>query len=205
MHAGTAPRQPDALTVTVVVGLAGEIVGGSGWGIALRAERQIDDGLAAGVQLGGGRGDEGERNDGHVMRHKLYEVRGYGRVQSPTYDWAAGLGSLGLTWMDSGMLAATLAIGGAVSYPNEHAVPALGLFGAWSLPLRKGAGFGPAGDKHVARTLWWGASAGLVVPVPTTGNALSADVGIAFGSGVHRATELSASVADSHTFSPSGP
>ena len=200
MHAGTAPGAVDATTVTVVVGVAGELLGGGGWGLALRGERQVRDGTALGLQLGGGRGDEGELDHGQPMRHWLVEVRGYGRLASPTRDWLAGLASVGLTRMDTGLIATTLALGAAVSYPNDHAVPALGGFVAVSKPWLRGDGFGAAHDEYVHTTWWLGASAGLVVPIGASGNAPSIEAGLAVGRGHRDASQISVSVADGHTF-----
>ena len=202
MHAGTAPRAVDATTVTVVVGVAGELFGGEGWGVAVRAERQVGEDTAAGLQLGGGRGKEGEGKDGAPLRHWLVEVRGYGRLGSVDRDWVAGLASFGVSTMDTGLVATTLAVGASVSYPNRYAVPALGVFGAVSVPWRRGGGFGPAGDRYTGTTWWLGGSAAIVVPVGDTGNAPSVEVGTALGFGPDESAQLSASVADSHTFGP---
>lgn len=198
MHAGTAPHAPDDTTVTLVVGVTGELLGGEGWGAALRVERQVDDGIALGAQLGGGRGHEGDEKPD--PRHWLVELRGYGRLQSTAHDWVAGLGSIGVTAMDTGLVASTLAVGASVSYPNEHAVPALGVFAAVSKPWRRGAGFGHAHDKYVRTTYWLGASAGVLVPVGDSGNAPSLDLGLAAAFGGDDSSQISASIADSHTF-----
>lgn len=203
MHAGTAPRAVDTTTVTVVVGVAGELFGGEGWGVAVRAERQVGEATAAGLQLGGGRGKEGEGKDGEPLRHWLVEVRGYGRLGSVERDWLGGLASFGVTTMDTGLVATTLALGASVSYPNEYAVPALGVFGAVSVPWRRGSGFGPDGDKHTGTTWWLGASGGLVVPLGDTANAVSADLGVALGFGPDESMQLSLSLADSHSVAPS--
>jgi hypothetical protein len=198
MHAGTAPHAVDETTITLVAGVAGELLGGGGWGVALRAERQVDDGTALGLQLGGGRGNEGDAPP--PLRHMLLELRGYGRLGSVDRDWLAGLASVGVTAMDTGLLATTLAVGVSVSYPNDHAVPALGGFAAVSKPWRRGDGFGHAHDKHVHTTWWLGVSAGVQVPLGDSGNAPSLEAGMAFGKGQHDSTQISVSVADSHTF-----
>jgi hypothetical protein len=208
MHGGTAPHADGATTVTLVFGVAGELFGGDGVGFALRGERQLDDGTAVGVQLTGGKGQEGEgfrlkddRPSRSVpLRHWLAEVRGYGRLTSADRDWVSATGSVGLTAMDTGLLAATLGVGGAVSYPNDYLVPALGVFGAVSQPLRRGDPMGPDGDKHMHRTWWFAFSGGLVVPIGDTGNAVSVEAGAALGFGHNEGAQLSGSIADSHTF-----
>ena len=200
MHGGTAPHAVDETTVTVVVGVAGELFGGDGWGLALRGEQQVRDGTALGVQIGGGRGTEGERDEGRELRHWLVEVRGYGRVVAVAHDWGAVLASAGVTAMDTGMVATTLAVGGALSIPNDYAVPALGVFGAVSVPWRRGRGFGPHEDKYVHTTWWLGASLGLQVPIPDTRNAPSIEIGMAVPANRGNAGQLSLSLADSHHF-----
>lgn len=200
MHAGTAPHPIDATTVTVVVGGAGELFGGVGWGLALRGERQVEDGAAVGIQLGGGRGQEGEGDHGPPPRHWLIEVRGYGRLVSPAHDWVAGLGSVGVTAMDTGLIATTLAIGSALSYPNDHLVPALGAFAAVSKPWRRGRGFGAGHDRHVATTWWLGLSGAVIAPIGDTGHAPSLEVGMAFGEGGHDSSQAAVSLADGYTF-----
>lgn len=202
MHGGTAPHGEDEVTITLVVGVAGELLGGDGVGVALRGERQLTDGGSIGVQLGGGRGKEGEaiEEHGRAPRHWLVEVRGYGKLTSPDHDWVAGLASVGLTTMDTGLIATTLAIGGAVSYPNRYAVPALGLFAAVSHPWRRGAGLGRDGARP--DTTWWlGGSVGLAVPIGDTGNVPSAELGAVWGtSAADDSGQLSLSIADGHTF-----
>lgn len=198
MHAGTAPHAVDDTTVTVVLGVTGEILGGEGWGAALRVEQQVDDGTALGLQVGGGRGREGD--DKPEPTHWLLELRGYGRLQSTAHDWIAGLGSIGVTAMDTGLLASTVAIGASVSYPNDHAVPALGVFAAVSKPWRRGDGFGSSHDKYVGTTYWLGASAGVLAPIGDSGNAPSLDVGMAVAVGGDAGSRISVSIADSHTF-----
>lgn len=200
MHAGTAPHAVDETTITVVVGLAGELLGGEGWGVALRGERQVDDGTAVGVQLAGGRGSEGQGLHGRPLRHWLLEVRGYGRLGSVERDWLAGLASLGVTAMDTGLLATTVAAGAAVSYPNDYTVPALGVFAAVSHPWRRGDGFGPDHDEHVDTTWWLGVTGGVQVPVGDSGNAVSLEAGVARALGVDGGGQISVSLADSHTF-----
>lgn len=200
MHAGTAPQAEDATTVTVVVGVAGEVLGGGGWGVALRGERQVDDGTALGAQLAIARGDEGDAAVGHAARHWLVEVRGYGRLADVERDWLAGLASIGVTTMDTGLVATTLALGGEVSYPNAYAVPALGVFAAVSHPWRRGRGFGADHDKHVATTWWLGGGAGLLAPIGDSGNAASIELGVAAAFGQDGGGQVSASIADSHTF-----
>jgi hypothetical protein len=201
MHAGTAPAERGATTVTLVVGMAGEILGGDGVGVAVRAEHQATEAVSAGVQLGGGRGNEGQLDDKDPkVTRWLVELRGYGRTASPRHDWAAGLASVGLSAMDTGLVAGTLAVGGALSFPNRYAVPALGTFAAVSVPLRRGRPFGH-GEPELATTTWWyGASLGLGVPIGATGNTPSIELGLAYGDGGNDSSQLSLSLADSHRF-----
>jgi hypothetical protein len=201
MHAGTAPRAAEATTLTFVVGFAGEALGGGGWGVAVRGERQLDDGTAVGVQLGGGRGDEGELDDDkRELRHWLLELRGYGRLGSTRNDWIAGLASFGVTTMDTGMVATTLAAGVSFSHPNQYAVPALGAFAAVSTPWRRGRGFGASHDKVVHTTYWLGLSGAVVVPLGDSGHAASLEGGFATAYGPGDGGQLSLSLADSYTY-----
>jgi hypothetical protein len=178
MNASTRPLPEDTTTAMLVLGGEVEIFGSEGLGLVVRVERQVSDNIAVGAQLGGGRGDEGHKDS----RRWLGEVRGYARAASTadTWDWASILGSAGLTVLDTGLVAGTLALQGELSYPNDTFVPALGLTLAHSALLREGD---PFGEKPTVPdpTTWYGVSLGGVVPFSDGEGAFVFDLGIAKG------------------------
>lgn len=223
-HAPTAPDERGTTTAMIVVGTAGQILGGDGWGVALRVEHQETERTTVGVELTGGRGSQSAYEDNTLFRHYLVAARGYGRYAS--IDEVAWTYGAGLSWMRTGMITGSVQAAFAASYPNDHLVP-LGQLGiALAVPLRKGRAF-----KEETRTLNLGepepmplrqefpglinmrnppppkaqqprwdviiaADVGLIVPIGDTGNRLSLDVGFA---GAQRAHEglYSLSLADS--------
>jgi hypothetical protein len=194
-HAPTAPDDRGTTTAMLVVGTAGEILGGGGWGVALRVEHQETERTTVGVELTGGRGDRGAWADNTLFRHYLIAARGYGRYAR--IDEIALTYGAGLSWMRTGMITGTVHGSFAASYPNDYFVP-LGQLGvAFAVPLRKGRAFkeepfnvtmgepmpGPPPPPVVAKTASWDAfltfDADLLVPVGDTGNRISVDVGMA--------------------------
>lgn len=139
-HGDTEAGVRGAVTAMVIVGVAGQILGGGGAGLALRLEHQQTDRTALGVELTGGSGSDDDRS-----RYWLGAVRGYGRTQLPTRYVAATYG-LGLSVMDVGLVTLTLHGGGATSYPNQYASPLLGAGFAAALPLRRGRAWGKAAE-----------------------------------------------------------
>lgn len=144
MHADTSAAPRESTTVMVILGTAGTVLGGGGWGFALRGEYQATNRTATGVELTAGFGEEAhttkESTDEH--EHKLFAVRGYGRFTPRTHDWFATTYSVGLTALDTGLLTLTGHGGTAVSYVNDSASPLLHVGFAASIPLREGRGFG---------------------------------------------------------------
>jgi hypothetical protein len=223
-HAPTAPDDRGTTTAMLIVGTAGEVLGGDGWGVALRVEHQETERTTVGVELTGGRGTTGAYADDTLFRHYLIAARGYGRFAD--IDEVALTYGAGLSWMRTGMITGSLQASFAASYPNDYLVP-LGQLGiALAVPLRKGRAF-----KEESRALNFGdpepqppprpwpglvplqtppppkarqpsweiyitADLGLIVPIGNTGNRLSLDLGFA---GAQRAHEglYSLSVADS--------
>lgn len=195
-HVPTAPEERQATTAMVVVGAAGEILGGGGWGVALRVEHQETERTTIGVELTGGRGDRGAWADRTSFRHYLVAVRGYGRYAR--IDEIALTYGAGLSWMRTGMITGSLQGAFAVSFPNDYVVP-LGQVGfALAAPLRKGRAFMdepfhiamgppepglPPPPRTEAKLPTWDAfltfDVGLIVPIGETGNRLSLDVGMA--------------------------
>lgn len=205
----------------IVVGTAGQVLGGDGWGVAVRVEYQETARTTVGVELTGGRGSQGAYEDDRLFRHYLIAARGYGRFAQ--IDGVALTYGTGLSWMRTGMITGSVQASFAASYPNDYLVP-LGQLGiALALPLRKGRVF-----KGESRTINFGepepmvakppelfpgtpprpkaqqpsweifiaADLGLIVPIGDTGNRLSLDVGFASAQRAHEGL-YSLSLADS--------
>lgn len=201
LHATTAPDVRGTTTAMVVVGTAGQLLfGGEGWGIALRVEHQETTRTAVGLELSGGRGNQGTFSDRTIFRHWLVAVRGYGRHSSSDAADApfALVFGAGLSVTATGLVTGTLDAGGAASYVNDHAEPVVMLAAALAAPLRRGRAFAdrpvevwigppePGIDGASRRTryrtprteLYLAGGLGLVVPVGDTGNRLSLDVSL---------------------------
>ena len=209
-HTGTAAAPVGATTAMIVVGVYSQFLfGGDGVGLALRVEHQHTERTAAGVELGGGRGKEdlglglgkaaleGRRAEGE-RRHWLIAARGYARFSAR--DWLAATYGAGLSVMDTGALTLSAHGGSSLSYTNDYFVPVLSLGAAAAWPVLRGAPYGdtPARPRF---DVFPYATAGFVVPIGSTGNRLSAELGVA----VPLRTEgsvLSLSVADAHQLDP---
>lgn len=188
LGSGLAPR--GTTTGMVVVGIAGELLGGDGLGLALRVEHQTSDATTLGVELGGGRGNEGEVP--HVNHHWLVMARGYGRTISTGHDWVGATYGVGASVMSTGMVTVTAQGGGIVSYPNAYVVPVLEVGGALAIAVRRGAPFGDGlkgadretGPQLPPRAVFYAWSAGEVaVPLGDTGATLSAALALALALG----------------------
>ncbi len=192
----------------VVVGVTGQLLGGDGWGMAVRAERQTRDDLAVGLELTGGRGQEDNHlNGSDRSRHWLVAVRNYGRFASPAHNWIAATGGLSLSVMDTGLVSLAPHLGGAVSYPNQAFVPTLQLSAAVAVPLRRGQPFGEQRSadganfgKRPSLTTYWLADVEFLVPVAETNNALSLNLGAAAGYGDEEGFFVGVSAADQQRF-----
>mgnify|MGYP000558945439 CR=1 FL=1 len=101
LHDDTAPAPVDATTTTVVIGIADQVLGGGGWGLALRVEHQLRDHTAVGGEVTAGSGDRPGDDPGRIA---LVAVRGYGQSASPEHDFAAVTYGIGGGWMSTGML-----------------------------------------------------------------------------------------------------
>ena len=205
-HAGTEPEREGATTALVVVGIAGQILGGGGWGTALRIEHQTTERTTLGIELTGGRGTEKLVDDSrHEFRQWLLGARVYGRslVTRSDHDLAGTYG-LGLSLMGSGTVTASIHGGVMFSYPNGSFVPVGALGVALAVPLRRGFAYGdapfdvnfgevapprhdadpfklPGSTLHRPRTeLFVALDLGFLVPLGATGNRLSGDVGLAY-------------------------
>ena len=206
----------------LVVGTAGQVLGGDGWGVALRVEHQETERTTVGVELTGGRGDTGAYADDTLFRHYLIAVRGYGRFAD--IDEVALTYGAGLSWMRTGMITGSVQASFAASYPNDYLVP-LGQLGiALAVPLRKGRAFKeesralnfgepepqpqraewpqlvtqtppPPKARQPSWEIFIAADLGLIVPIGDTGNRLSLDVGFASAQRAHEGL-YSLSVAD---------
>lgn len=135
LHGDTAAAPPGAITALVVVGVAGQVFGGNGIGVALRVERQETRRTAAGLELTGGRGD-----DGYDTRW-LVAARAYGKTTPLGRSWVSATYGGGVSVMDTGMIALSAHAGGAASYPNRYVAPVLGAGLAAAVPVRRGAPF----------------------------------------------------------------
>ena len=204
-HASTAQEPVDEVTVSLIIGLVMQPLGGAGLGSAIRVEQQVTDRTALGGELALG---WVEADDEKLW---LVAVRGYGQTTPRTHDWVAATYSAGLSVLTTGMLSVQLSGGGALAYPNEYVIPYLSLGGAVSLPIIDGRAFGhltgvprpgalraPRHDARVAGAVpidftppilgrarqlrsevYVYASLGTAVPLGDTGNALSFDFGVA--------------------------
>lgn len=141
-HGVTEAGARGTTTAMLIVGIAGQVLGGGGAGVALRLEHQRTDRTAVGVELTGGSGSDDDRS-----RYWLGAVRGYGRTQLPTRFVAATYG-LGLSVMDVGLVTLTVHGGGATSYPNQYLSPFLGAGFAAAVPLRRGRPWGKAAEDY---------------------------------------------------------
>jgi hypothetical protein len=144
MHAGTSPGDSGETSVQIVVVAisAGDLLwsAASGYGVALRVEHRVTDGTALGLELAGGRGDEGSSD----KRHTLYALRGYGRTSAT--DELAGAYGAGLSRMSTGMWTLSAHISGAASRPGDTAVPYANVGFAVAIPLVRGKPFGNSGE-----------------------------------------------------------
>lgn len=196
----------------LVVGFVSQVLGGGGFGVAVRVEHQATDRTALGVELTGGRGDADS------TKLTMLAVRGYGRGTPQAHDWIAITYGAGVSWLSTGMWTLTAHGGVAASYPNRYFEPYLATGLALAVPVTQGESFGDmdrevpmlgAGLGETPTTHAMGASEapgvrpnlyltfdpGFVVPLGDTGHALSLDLGIATGL-ARRGGFVSLSVAD---------
>ena len=212
-HGDTAASPRGTTTAMLVVGVAGELLGGGGVGTALRVEHQETTRTTLGLELVAGRGDSDDHN-------LLFALRGYGRGTPRSHDTVALTYGLGISYLDVGLVTLTLHGGGAVSYPTTHASPFLGFGLATAIPLRRGGRFGdnkiqapcfacsepqepmpPEPPDPVRADLFVYVDAGGVAILGASGNRISLDAGLAIPV---RADEglLSLSLADTQRFEP---
>ena len=136
-HGDTASVERDTTTAMLVIGFAGPLLGGGGFGVAVRVERQQTGRTAIGAELTAGRGSI---EDGEDLW--LLALRGYGRTELASSRYVAVTYGAGLSLMSVGMVTVTAHGGGAVSAPNEYVSPYLGAGLAAAIPLRRGRAFG---------------------------------------------------------------
>lgn len=220
LHDDTAPAPVDATTTTVVIGIADQILGGGGWGLAVRVERQVRGHTAVGGEVTAGSGDRPGDDPGRIA---LVAVRGYGQSASPAHDFAAVTYGVGGGWMSTGMLTLNAFAAAAVSWPNGYANPYLQVGVAPVWVVRAGERFGdgqvhaylclacegrspaPTRDEPplVRSDVFWFADVGLVGVLGDDGARVSADLGAAsamrVGDGV-----LVMSAAAAYRVAPSG-
>lgn len=181
-HADTAAAAEGATTATLVVGVAGELLGGDGLGLAVRVERQVTAGTAVGGELTGGWAKADA--DGEHPRLWLIAGRGYGQAGGRERTWLAGHYGLGLARLSTGMVTATGFAGAAVSYPNDLVAPYLQAGLALVVPLAQGARFGITRDDRgpvVVTEVYTYGDVGALGHLGDTGHRLSVDLGIAVG------------------------
>ncbi len=205
LHTGTAADPKGETTVTVVLGGVSQILGGTGFGLALRLEHQQTDRTALGVELAGGRGSADGRTPSEGANLTVIAVRGYGRFMPSSHDWTALTYGGGLTVLTTGMVTLNAQTGVAVSYPNQYLVPYLHVGFAGALPIRAGTSFGDMDDdenenntgvfanglehmvaasgrlRSVRPNIYLFGDAGLIVPLGDTGHELSLDLGVSNG------------------------
>lgn len=203
LHASTAPEAVDEVTVSLIIGIVMQPLGGAGLGSAIRVERQQTDRTALGGELAIGWADADD------TRFWMIALRGYGQGTPRTHDWVAVTYGAGLSVLTTGMVSLQLHGGGAVAYPNDHVVPYLSTGVAASFPLVNGRAFGhlrgytgrgawrapreqriagavpfdfspePREERDPRTELYIYGSIGTAVPLGDTGNALSLDFGVA--------------------------
>ena len=219
-HAPTEPDEQGAITAIVAIGRVEQIMGGDGWGIALRIERQQTNRTSIGGELTGGRGSEGQYEGGRIFRQSLIALRGYGRTSPSNTDAIAFSYGAGLSWMRTGAITATLQTSFIASYPNTHLVPLGALSLALAVPIVHGRAFGEKpltlnfGEPEPTRDpfapppkiygvpqidLYVGLDLGLLTPFGATGNMFVVDAGGAVPLRT-RQLLLSATAADSQRF-----
>jgi hypothetical protein len=204
-HGETAAAPRGSTTAMIVIGVAGQILGGDGYGLALRVEHQETTRTALGIELTGGRGLEGQRvgmrgeERGPRPRHWLVAVRGYGRGTPRDERFVALTYGAGVSVMDMGLVTLTAHGGGALGYANEHASPFLGFGAAAALPLRRGRPWG-TGEKTAEPELYLYVDLGAAIALGDT-NRLSLDLGVigALGAGE---VLVGLSLADGQRFDP---
>ncbi len=150
LHSGTAADPKGETTVTVVLGAVSQVLGGTGFGLALRVEHQQTDRTALGIEVAGGRGDADGRAESESVTLATVAVRAYGRFTPRSHDWSALTYGAGATVLTTGMVSITGQAGAAVSYPNEYLVPYLHVGLAGALPVRAGEPFGDMNDDSAA-------------------------------------------------------
>lgn len=141
-HGDTEAGVRGTVTAMLIVGAAGQILGGGGAGVALRLEHQQTDRTTLGLELTGGSGSVDDRE-----RRWLGAVRGYGRTQLPTRVVAATYG-LGLSVMDVGLVTLSAHGGAVTSYPNDYLAPFFGAGFATAIPLRRGRPWGKTAEDY---------------------------------------------------------
>lgn len=197
MHDDTSAAREGATTATLILGIAGELLGGDGIGVAVRVERQATDTTALGGELTAGRGDV----SGGELRHLwLVAARAYGRATNAEITGAHY--GLGLARLSSGMVTGTIFGGVALSYPNDYVAPYAQLGLALAVPFIRGEAFG---DDHPPRRavteLFTYADVGALGHIGDTGQRLSLDLGAAIG-WRNGATLMALSIADGQRFDP---
>lgn len=128
----------------IVLGVAGEPLGGGGVGVALRYEHAETDHTTLGAELGFGRGDEALLGAVYA-HHFLIAVRTYGRFSPGDQTWTDLTYGAGLSVMRTGLVTASAHAGAGVSYPNGAVVPVAHAGLALAVPLRAGAPYGGIG------------------------------------------------------------
>jgi hypothetical protein len=203
-HASTAPEAIDEVTVSLVIGIVMQGLGGAGLGSAIRVEQQVTDRTALGGELALGWIDA----DGDKMW--MFALRGYGQSTPRAHDWVALTYSAGFSVLTTGMVSLQFSGGGALAHPNDYVVPYVSLGAAAAFPILDGRAFGhlqeepgvqairerhareakggvPYGswvppqppEPRLKSEFYIYGSLGTVVPLGDTGNALSLDLGAA--------------------------
>ncbi|HEY5922728.1 MAG TPA: hypothetical protein VIV11_13705 [Kofleriaceae bacterium] len=117
-HATTEPDERGVTSAMLIVGGAGTPLD-FGLGAAVRIEHQATDRTAVGFDLVFGRTLDPSELDPKT----LVGVRGFARTNPTARDWFTVTYGVGLSYLDSGNLTASVHAGGVVAATNETFVP----------------------------------------------------------------------------------
>jgi hypothetical protein len=200
---GAMPDPEGTVTIGLLVGVGGEALG-AGFGLILRTTWQLADDVQVGVDLGGGTGDpagEAGAPKTRLLALRLFTKLNPGGADNLALLFGAGVGgaTTGTRWLtlDGGMIAGTV----VADTFEPHASVAMAL----SIPFVPGRPLLLDGAQELpTTTFYFGATAGAVVHIPSTDNALSFELGVyaARGVGARRATLYYLSLGDRQAFQP---
>lgn len=143
LHDTTAAAPRGESSIAVILGGAAQLLADGGWGLAVRFQHQATDRSNLGVELTGGRGDG----------RWVLAARGFGRTTPDASEHVAVTYGVGVTALDTGLVAITGQLGGATSDAHAAASLWLGAGVSGSLVARRGGAWGkrpaPGSDAFV--------------------------------------------------------